>query len=72
MKNQIRVIKDKFTEIKQDAQKEIVRMSEDRRDIYQQLETTREEYKCLKEVQSNDMAEYQAKVAGLSQVNLKK
>ena len=62
------MLRDKFTEIKQDTQREIVRMSEDRRNIYQQLEGTKEEYNILKIVQGEDMATYQAQLADMKQV----
>ncbi len=43
-------------------------MSEDRRNIYQQLEGTKEEYNILKIVQGEDMATYQAQLADMKQV----
>lgn len=62
------MLKDKFTEIKQDTQKEIAKMNEERRLVFQQLESTREEYNCLKTVQSTDVAAYQAELVSLKQV----
>ena len=69
MKNQQRILRDKFTEIKHDTQREIAKMSEDRRQVYQQLEILREEYDCLKAIQSSCVTDYQAQLADLKQVS---
>lgn len=68
MKSQQRILKDKFTEIKHDTQRELVKMSEDRRDVYQQLDRTKEEYDCLKAIQDTFVTDYQAQIADLKQV----
>lgn len=65
----MRILRDKFTELKQDSQREIARMSEDRREIHQLLQVAREEYDCLKVVQAEDMTKYQAEIADLRQVS---
>lgn len=59
----MRILNDKFMELKQESQREIARMSDDRR-----LQRAREEYDCLKVVQMEDMAKYQAEIAELKQV----
>ena len=69
MKAQQRILKDKFTEIKHDTQREIAKMSEDRRQVYQQLEVLREEYDCLKAIQNSCVTDYQAQMADLKQVS---
>ena len=59
----MKILKDKFTELKLDSQREIAKMSDVRR-----LHRAREEYDCLKVVQMEDMAKYQAEIADLKQV----
>lgn len=44
-------------------------MSEDRRQVYLQLETLREEYDCLKAIQSSCVTDYQAQLADMRQVS---
>lgn len=68
LQNSLRLLKDKFKEIKQDTQREIAKMNEDRRVIYQQLERTREEYDCLKAIQNSCVTDYQAQLADMKQV----
>lgn len=43
-------------------------MSEDRRDVYQQLQRAREEYDYLKTIQNSCVTDYQAQLADLRQV----
>jgi len=69
-KSQMKIVRDKFTELKQDTQREIAKMSEGRRDVFQHLNTSKEEYECLKKVQHDDMIKYQAEIASLKQVIL--
>ena len=66
----MKVVRDKFVELKQDTQKEIAKMNEGRRDVFLQLKTSKEEYECLKRVQHDDMIKYQAEIASLKQVIL--
>ena len=61
-------MKDKFTEIKHDTQREIAKMSEDGREVYQQLERSREEFDYMKAIQSSCVTDYQAQLADLKQV----
>lgn len=68
LKSQQRILKDKFTEIKHDTQREIAKMSEDRREVYQQLERSREEFDYMKAIQSSCVTDYQAQLADLKQV----
>ena len=68
LKSQQRILRDKFTEIKHDAQREIAKMSEDRREVFQQLGRSREEYDYLKAIQSSSVTDYQAQLADLKQV----
>ena len=68
LKNQLRILKDKFTELKHDTQREIARMSEDRRDLYQQIHRSKEEYDYLKTIQNSSVMDYQAQLADLKQV----
>lgn len=65
----MRILRDKFVELKQDSQREIAKMSEGRREVFQQLKTSKEEYECLKRVQKEDMIKYQAEIASLKQVS---
>lgn len=69
LKSQQRILRDKFTEIKHDAQREIAKMSEDRRGVFQQLERSREEYDYLKAIQSSSVTDYQTQLADLKQVH---
>ena len=68
MKSQQRILKDRFTEIKQDTQREIAKMSEDRRDMCQQLERGREEFAYMKAIQNSCVTDYQAQLADQKQV----
>ena len=43
-------------------------MSEDRRNVYQQLQRAREEYDYLKTIQNSCVTDYQAQIADLKQV----
>lgn len=70
MKAQQRILRDKFTEIRHDTQREIVKMSEDRREVFQQWERSRESYEYLKAIQSSSVTDYQAQLADLKQVKL--
>ena len=65
---QLRILSDKFTEIKVDTQKEIARLVQERVDLYHQIETTREEYDCLKVVQATGITDYQAQLNHASKV----
>ena len=69
-KAHMKTLREKFIELKQDSQREIAKMSEGRREVYQQLQTSKEEYECLKKVQREDMIKYQAEIAFLKQVRL--
>ncbi len=50
--------KDNFTELKHDTQEEIARLMEDKKESRTQLELTREEYDCLKVLQSQEMSDF--------------
>ena len=65
---QMRIMSDKFTEIKVDTQKEIVRLVQERANLYHQIETVREEYECLKVVQATGITDYQAQLDHASKV----
>ena len=67
---QMRIMSDKFTEIKIDTQKEIARLMQERANLYQQIETTREEYECLKVVQATGITDYQAQLSHASKVHV--
>ncbi len=64
----MKVLREKFMELKQDSQREIAKMSEARRENFLLLKTSKEEYDCLKRVQKEDMVKYQAEIAALKQV----
>ncbi|XP_064392393.1 rab GTPase-binding effector protein 1-like [Halichondria panicea] len=59
VRQEVRRRKDNFTELKHDTQLEIARLTEDKRESYRQLESAREEYDCLKVLQSQQMLDYQ-------------
>ena len=65
---QLRILNDKFTEIKVDTQKEIARLVQERVQLYHQIETVREEYECLKVVQATGITDYQAQLEHASKV----
>ena len=49
------MVKDKFTEITQDTQREIVRLNNERGRLHQQMESAQEEYDCLKVLHAQEM-----------------
>lgn len=55
VKQQLSVVKDKFTEITQDTQKEIARFTIERSKLHQQRESAQEEYDCLKVLHKQEM-----------------
>ena len=65
---QMRIMSDKFTEIKIDTQKEIARLVQERAKLFHQIETVREEYECLKVVQATGITDYQVKLDHASKV----
>lgn len=64
----MRIMSDKFTEIKIDTQKEIARLVQERANLFHQIETVREEYECLKVVQATGITDYQAQLDHASKV----
>ncbi len=66
----MRSLKEKFTEVKHDAQREVARFSDERVKLYSQIEHSREEYDCLKVLQSQNMSEYQNKLSEEATVRL--
>lgn len=65
----LRMASDKFTEIKVDTQKEIARLVQERANLYQQIESVREEYECLKAVQATGITDYKAQLSHASNVS---
>jgi hypothetical protein len=63
-------VKDKFTEIKHDTQREIARMNEERRGLIQQLKTAKEDSDYMKAIQNSCVTDYQAQMADLRQVRM--
>ena len=63
VKQEVRKRKDFFTELKTDTQAEITRLTVDRNALRRQMETAREEYDCLKVVQSQEIADHQLKIS---------
>lgn len=59
LRQDIRRRKDNFTELKHDTQEEIARLMEDKKEYRTQLELAREEYDCLKVLQSQQMSDFQ-------------
>lgn len=69
VRQDVRKRKDNFTELKQDTQMEIARLTEDKRESQRQLEAAREEYDCLKVLQTQQMTEYQQALDRETQVS---
>ncbi len=63
VRQDVRRRKDNFTELKHDTQLEIARLTEDKRESLRQLESAREEYDCLKALQSQQMLEFQHSIS---------
>ena len=63
VKQDVRKRKDFFTELKTDTQTEIARLTGDRNELRQQVESAREEYDCLKVVQSQQINDYQLTIS---------
>ncbi len=59
LRQDIKRRKDNFTELKYDTQEEIARLMEDKKEYRTQLESAREEYDCLKVLQSQQMSDFQ-------------
>ena len=66
---QLRILSDRFKEIKMDTQKEIARLVQERANLYQQIESVREEYECLKVVQATGINDYQAQLTHATMVS---
>ena len=66
---QLRMLNDRFTEIKIDTQKEIARLVQERASLFHQIETVREEYECLKVVQATGINDYQDKLTYASKAS---
>ncbi len=68
----LRSLREKFTEAKHDAQREVARFSDERVKLYGHLKQSREEYDCLKVLQGQNMADYQKQLSEESVVSSQK
>lgn len=61
----LKTLKEQFTEFKCDTQRDVTKFTDERIKLWEQIETCKEEYKCLKLVQSQNIEGYGQAVAEL-------